>query len=294
MSNDIKLNWVYYLSVISVNQCSINNDFEGVRVNSNGVIYTTDVSRKYLMKRYMKDVLNINVAGLSSKNEEGINIYLKDNEKYMKQVEEIDDKKSSFTFKNFLNENGFIDIPMFGYIFSDTFNGTNGKKLSNASLTGYIQITNGINIGNNNEIINMDIINGNKNQESTDNKKSGSVGSKQIIEEAYIYNTIILNPNQFIENNQIFQNEKNIENNYKDIIEKLNKILSNDANSFRTASRNNIYNEVLIKIESETALNLGKNPIFLNENNKLELSEKLKKLEKEGKCKLNEILNELK
>jgi len=286
------LKWVYFLSVISVNQCSINNDFEGIRLNSDGIIYTTDVSRKYLMKRYMKYNLGLKIAGLPDKNKQGMYSYLKDNSKLIQTLETT----SKDTEKQLKTMCEFKDVNMFGYLFTDTFGKSDEKsliQLSNSTLTGYLQVSNGINIGQKNDVINMTIINGNKTKETTEENKSGSIGSKQIIEEAYILNTIFINPNQYKENFDLFSEEKDFEKSYDNDISIIEKTLSNDANSFRTSSRNNIFNEVLIKIESDSALNLGKTPLII-ENNKIILSKKIKELEKTGTIKIIEILNESK
>lgn len=320
IENNKKLPWTYFISVISVNQCSINNDFEGIRLNSDGIIYTTDVSRKYLMKRYMKDELEINIAGLPDKTSNGMYQYLKNNKDLIKTLESFPKKP---TEQLEIMNNKYKDISMFGYLFTDTFgNGKNEDKnskieLKNSTLTGYVQVSNGINIGNNNNIINMTIINGNKDKDTSTSKKnkeneeeneeesnnfneklkSGSVGSKQIIEEAYIANTVFVNPNQYRENFCLFNDIENIKENFEKDISTIETTLTNDANSFRTASRNNIFNEILIKIQSDVALNIGKQPLVF-ENGKIVLSTKLQNKINELKDKNNivvtEILNETK
>lgn len=273
MSKD--LNWVYYLSVISVNQCTINNDFDGIRINSDGIIFTTDVSRKYLMKKCMQNN-GIKIAGLSSKCDDGTETYLKNDDLLIKALEDLapksdkktkkdDDKKDSHVSKQlkYLNKE-YKDLSMFGYMFTDTFKGKI-DSLSNSTITGFLQVSNGINIGDNNNIINMTIVNGAKGDEGG-GKSSSSIGSKQIIEEAYILNVITINPNQYKENFELyFDKKESITQAFENDLKLIENTLKCDANSFRTASRNNIFNEKLIKIESATALNLGKNPIIFKD-----------------------------
>jgi len=187
-----KSNRVYGIIAIGAYMANFNADLSGYpKATNNNDIFGSDKALKYPMKRMWllqgKPVLYIKSYIKSTKSGEGSEkMQPRDlNERYTKLFGALDDKTSSSEVLGKLFS--AVDVMNFGATFAE--------KKQNISITGAVQINQGLNRFQNTNVLSQDILSPFRNSnEKSEEKLASSMGTKIVTDEAHYVYSFSVNP----------------------------------------------------------------------------------------------------